>query len=81
MTKEVFIKFYDIFTQVVKQEVCEEYCMNASAGIIDHCGGYTLELRPQCLMWGSEMSMIHSLCEHFYLSFEVHIYKGLLIIR
>ncbi len=81
MTKEVFIKFYDIFTQVVKQEVCGEYCMNASAGIIDHCGGYTLELHPDCLMWGSEMSMIHSLCQYFCLSFEVHLYEGMLTIR
>ena len=81
MTKEVFIKFYDIFTQVVKQDVCGEYCMNASAGIIDRCGGYTLELRPHCLMWGSEISMIHSLCQYFCLSFEIHLHRGLLIIR
>lgn len=81
MTKNEFIKFYDIFTQVVKQEVNEEYCMNASAGLIDGCGGYTLELRPDCLMWGDEFAMINSLCDCFCVAFEIHLNRGLLIIR
>ena len=81
MTKEQFIKFYDIFTQVVKQEVNGSYCMNASAGFIDYSAGYTLELHPRCLMWGEEMAMIHSLSQYFCLTFEVYLHKGMLIIR
>lgn len=81
MTKNDFIEFYDIFIKVVKQEVGGEYCMNASAGLVDYCGGYTLELRPDCLMWGSEIAMINSLCDRFGVAFEIHLNRGLLIIR
>lgn len=81
MTKEVFQKFYNMFTKLVKQEVNNEYVMNASAHIIDYCGGYELVIRPDCLMWGDEFVMIQALCNRFALSFEIRIYCGELIVR
>ena len=81
MTKTEFQKFYHLFTVLVKQTVNEEYVMNASAHLIDYCGGYELELHPECLMWGDEMSLINSLCRRFALSFEIHLSEGALIIR
>lgn len=81
MTKNQFQKFYLLFTKLVKQDVSGEYCMNASAHLIDHCGGYELELHPDCLMWGPEFCLIESLCYRFRLSFEIRMYNGSLIIR
>ena len=80
MTKQEFQKFYLLFTKLVKQEVNDEYCMNASAHLVDYCGGYELELHPDCLMWGREFVLIESLCNLFALSFEVRMSKGVLII-
>ena len=81
MTKKEFQKFYLLFTKLVKQEVNNEYCMGASAHMIDYCGGYELELHPECLMWGYEFVLLEGLCHRFALSLEVHFWSGALIIR
>lgn len=81
MTKEMFSKFYSLFTSLIKQEVCGEFVMNASAHLINHCGGYELELHPNCLMWGDEFVLLQGICTRLGLAFEVHIYNGSLIIR
>ena len=81
MTKQKFSKFYRLFTILVKQEVNNEYVMCASCHFIDHCGGYELQLRPECLMWGSEFALMQALCDRLSLSFEVHMSQGLLTIR
>lgn len=81
MTKKEFQKFYLLFTELVKQEVNDEYVMNASAHLVDYCGGCELELHPTCLMWGDEMTLINSLCRRFAFSFEIRLYEGTLIIR
>lgn len=80
MTKKEFIEFYDLFTKVVKQEVNGEYCLNASAGLVDYCGGYTLVLRPECILWGSELAMIQALCDRFAHSLEISMQRGSLTI-
>lgn len=81
MTKNEFILFYDRFKEMIKQDVNGEYCMNASAHFIDHCGGYELELHPQCLMWGEEFAFITALADRMALSFEIHFPEGRLAIR
>ena len=81
MTKEMFSKFYSLFTSLVKQEVNGEYVMNASAHLIGHCGGYELELHPDCLLWGDEFVLLQGLCSRFGFAFEVYIYDGKIIIR
>ena len=78
MTKNEFIKVYKLFAMLVKQEVNGEYCMGASCGLIDHCGGYTLEIRPDCLMWGREIAILHCICERYCLSLQVKFDEGLL---
>lgn len=78
MTKDLFIQFYDLFTSLVKQEVNGEYCMNASCMMVDYCGGYCLEIRPNCLMWGSELSFMCALAERFCLSMRVRMYDGVI---
>ena len=78
MTKEIFIQFYDLFTSLVKQEVNDEYCMNASCMMVDYCGGYSLELRPDRLMWGSELSLMYALAERFCLQMCVRFYDGVI---
>lgn len=81
MTKEMFSKIYALFTSLIKQEVCGVYCMNASAHLIGHCGGYELELHPDCLMWGDEFVLLQGVCTRFGLACEVHMYNGTIIIR
>lgn len=81
MTKKEFIEFYDIFEKVIKQGVSGIYCMNASASLINHCGGYALELHPQCLMWGEEFSFITALADRMACSFEINMKEGRLTIR
>lgn len=76
MTKEMFCKFYRLFTSLVKQEVNDEYVMNASAHLVDYCGGYVLELHPSCLMWGKEFVLLEALCDRFALSMEITLYNG-----
>ena len=81
MTKEMFSKFYSLFTSLIKQEVGGEYVMNASAHLIDYCGGYELEVHPACLMWGDEFVLLQALCTRFALACEVHFWSGSIIIR
>ena len=78
MSKEMFVQYYDLFTSIIKQEVNDTYCMGASCGLIDYCGGYSLELRPDCLLWGSELAFMYSLAERLTLSMEVMLYDGLI---
>ena len=80
MSKNEFVEFYEIFIKVVKQEVNGEYCMNASAGLVDYCGGCTLVLRPDMILWGAEVSMIHALCEKFCHTLEINMQQGSLTI-
>ena len=80
MTKQNFIKFYELFTQLVKQGVDGEYYMSASAKLVNYCGGYTLELHPQCLMWGSDFVLLEGLCHRFNLSLEVYMQAGVILI-
>lgn len=81
MTKKEFSHFYYFFTSLIKQEVNDQYVMNASCHLVDYCGGYELELHPSCLMWGSELTLLSSLCDRFAVSLEVHLYDGKIIIR
>lgn len=76
MTKEMFSKFYDIFTSLIKQEVNDQYVMNASCRLVNYCGGYELELHPSCLMWGKELVLLSSLCDRFAISMEVMLCNG-----
>lgn len=78
MTKDLFIQFYDLFTSLVKQEVNNEYCMNASCMMVDYCGGYVLEIRPDCLLWGDEVSLLASLAHKFCVSMEICMYDGVI---
>lgn len=76
MTKLEFAQFYEIFEKVVKQDVGGVYCINASAEIVDYCGGCTLVLRPDCILWGAEVLMLHALCEKFCHSLEIDLQRG-----
>ena len=72
----MFSKFYRLFTSLVKQEVSGHYVMNASARLVDYCGGCVLELHPSCLMWGKEFALLEAICDRFGLSMEVTLYDG-----
>lgn len=76
MTKEMFSKFYDLFTSLINQEVNGQYVMNASCHLVDYCGGFELVLNPSCLMWGSELALMSSLCDRLAISMEVSICNG-----
>lgn len=69
MTKEVFCQIYDWFTSLIEQEVDGRYCWNASCALGDDCSGFELVLHPDCMIWGSEFSLLSALCERLLVSF------------
>ena len=80
MTKDLFVQFFDVFTSFIKQEVNGDFCMNASCAFVDFCGGYCLELHPDCLMWGSEFSFMNALAERLCLQMQVRMYDGVILV-
>lgn len=80
MTKEKFSKVYDLFTSLIKQEVNDQYVMGASCRFVNYCGGYSLVLRPSCLLWGKELALLSSLCDNLAISMEVYFDEGRIII-
>lgn len=81
MTKQELNKvFYYVRLLVVRDE--EEFIsMNPSAHLIDHCGGYELELHPQYMLWEGEVSLLSLIVDRLCCSAEFHFSKGMIIIR
>lgn len=81
MTKQELNKvFYYVRLLVIRDE--EEFIsMNPSAHLIDHCGGYELELHPRYLLWEREVSLLALIVERLCFSAEFHFSKGMIIIR
>lgn len=81
MTKQELNKvFYYIRLLVVRNE--EVFIsMNPSAHLIDHCGGYELELHPHYLMWEREVALLALIIERLSFAGEFYFDKGMIIIR
>lgn len=81
MTKKEFHKMFCYVRLLVARNDEVFISMNPSAHLIDHCGGYELELHPRYLMWEKEVSLIALIAERLTLSAEFHFSSGMIIIR
>ena len=69
MTKSDFIKYWDSFESIIKQSVNDELCWNAHCEIVQGGDSYELYLKPECLVWGSEVAFLSALADRLYVSF------------
>ena len=81
MTKYEFNKMFCYTRLLVVRNESEFIDMQPSAHLIDHCGGYELELHPHYLLWGNEMALLSLIVDRLCLSLECHFSDGSIIIR
>lgn len=81
MTKEKFMKLFGLFSYVVANGFDDVLSFSPSAHLIDHCGGYELELHPSALMWEHDMICLCAMAEKLCLAVECRFYDGSIIIR
>ena len=81
MTKYEFTKMFCYTRLLVVRDESEFIAMQPSARLIDHCGGYELELHPRYLMWDKEISLLSLIADRLCLSLECHFSQGTIIIR
>lgn len=81
MTKAEFMKMFQLFKCVISSDSEDLLSYAPSAHLIDHCGGYELELRPSRIMWDRDLSCLCSLADKLCHSVECKFYDGSIIIR
>lgn len=81
MTKFEFTKMFCYTRLLVARSEEELIAMQPSAHLIDHCGGYELELHPRLLMWDNEIALLSLIVRRLCLSLECHFSDGSIIIR
>lgn len=81
MTKNEFMKMFGLFSYVVANGHDDVLSYSPSAHLIDHCGGFELELHPNSIMWGGEVSCLALIVERMCCSMECRFPEGLIIIR
>lgn len=81
MTKYEFNKMFCYTRLLVTRNESEMIAMQPSAHLIDHCGGYELELHPKLLMWDKEIALLSLIADRLCLSLECHFSSGTIIIR
>lgn len=81
MTKYEFNKMFCYTRLLVARSEETFLSMQPSAHLIDHCGGYELELHPRYFMWGSEIALLALIAARLCLSLECHFSDSSIIIR
>lgn len=81
MTKKEFMKMFGLFSYVVADGHDDVLSYAPSAHLIDHCGGYELELHPRGIMWGGEVSCLAMMVDRMCCSMECRFREGKIIIR
>lgn len=81
MTKQEFHKVFCYVRLLVVRDEDEFISMHPSAHLVDHCGGYELELHPSYLMWEREVALLAMIVERLSFSAEFLFHKGMIIIR
>ena len=81
MTKYQFNKMFCYTRLLVARNEEEFIYMQPSAHLIDHCGGYELELHPRFILWDKEIALLSLITDRLCLSLECHFRDGFIIIR
>lgn len=81
MTKAKFMKMYILFSNVVSSDRDDLLSYAPSAHLIDHCGGYELELHPSRIIWDKDLVCLCGIADKLCLSVQCEFYNGSIIIR
>ena len=81
MTREEFERMFSLFVDVIADDCDDVFRFTPSAHLINHCGGYELELHPSTIMWEGEMICLCSIADNLAMSVECRFYNGSIIIR
>ena len=81
MTREEFERMFKLFVDVIADDSDDVFSYAPSAHLVNHCGGYELELLPSKIMWEGEMICLCSMADRLCLSVECRFYNGSIIIR
>lgn len=63
MKKSQFTTLWARIEPVVTKPVNGEIAIECDCEFVDYCGGYQLNIRPNCLMWPNELIYLFSACE------------------
>lgn len=81
MTKDEFKMMYRLFADVITRDREDLFSYAPSAHLIDHCGGYELELHPSLIMWDREITCLCAMADRLCHSVECKFWNGSIIIR
>lgn len=81
MTKDGFMMMFRLFADVITRDENDLFSYAPSAHLIDHCGGFELELHPSLIMWDREISCLCTMADKLCHSVECRFHEGLIIIR
>lgn len=81
MTREDFERMFSLFVDVIAYDGDDVFSYAPSAHLIDHCGGYELEMHPSKIMWEGEMICLCSMADRLCFSVECRFRDGTIIIR
>lgn len=63
MTKSDFITLWARIKPVITKHVNGEPAIECDCEFVNYCGGYQLNIRPQCILWPRDLMFIFSNCE------------------
>ena len=63
MTKSEFITLWSRIEPVITKPVNGHPAIECDCEFIDHCGGFQLNVRPQCILWPNELMFLLSACD------------------
>lgn len=72
---------FRLFADVITDDRDDLFSFAPSAHLIDHCGGYELELHPSSIVWDKEIICLCSMADNLCCSVECRFPEGLIIIR
>lgn len=81
MTREEFERMFGLFVDIIASDSDEVNSYAPSAHLINHCGGYELELHPSRIVWSHEIACLSNMADTLTFSLECRFYDGTIIIR
>lgn len=81
MTKKELWKMFHLFAGVVVRDKDDLFSYAPSVHLIDHCGGYELELHPTFIMFERDIMSLCAMADKLCHTVECRFYDGSIIIR
>lgn len=81
MTKAEFQKMFQLFKCVIARDSDDLLSFAPSAHLIEHCGGYELELHPSRIVWDKDVACLSLIADKLCCSVECRFRDGSIIVR